>query len=79
MDDAHGSALPLPAGLQYPQITFFSPTQRVLVAGETQGAFGSTLYTTADGGQSWTSVPQGADLARLGVTVDFANPQDGFA
>jgi photosystem II stability/assembly factor-like uncharacterized protein len=40
---------------------------------------GSTLDTTADGGQSWTPVPQGADLARLGVTVDFANPQDGFA
>jgi photosystem II stability/assembly factor-like uncharacterized protein len=71
--------LPLPAGLQYPQITFFSPKDGVLVAGETQGAFGGTFYTTADGGQAWTPVPQGADLTRLGVTVDFASPQDGFA
>jgi photosystem II stability/assembly factor-like uncharacterized protein len=71
--------LPLPAGLQYPQITFFSPTQGVLVAGETQGAFGRTFYTTADGGQTWTPAPQGADLTRLGVTVDFATPKVGFA
>jgi photosystem II stability/assembly factor-like uncharacterized protein len=71
--------LPLPAGLQYPQITFFSPTQGVLVAGKAQGAFGSTFFITADGGQTWTPVPQGADLTRLGVTIDFANPQDGFA
>jgi photosystem II stability/assembly factor-like uncharacterized protein len=70
---------PLPAGLRYPQITFFSPTNGVLVAGETQGAFGGTFYTTHDGGQSWTPVPLGADLTRLGVTVDFASPQDGFA
>jgi photosystem II stability/assembly factor-like uncharacterized protein len=71
--------LPLPAGLQYPQITFFSPTEGVLVAGETQGAFGSTFYTTADGGRTWNPVPQGANLTRLGVTIDFANPLDGFA
>jgi len=71
--------LPLPAGLQYPRITFFSPTQAVLVAGETQGAFGSTFYTTNDGGQSWTPVAQGSNLTRLGVDIDFANPQDGFA
>jgi photosystem II stability/assembly factor-like uncharacterized protein len=69
----------LPTGLQYPQITFFSPTQGVLVARETQGAFGGTFYTTADGGQTWTPVPQGANLTRLGVTVDFATPEDGFA
>jgi photosystem II stability/assembly factor-like uncharacterized protein len=71
--------LPLPAGLQYPQVSFFSPTEGVLVARETQGEFGSTFYTTADGGQTWTPVPQGANLTRLGVTIDFANPQDGFA
>ena len=71
--------LALPAGLQYPQITFFSPTQGVLVAGETQGAFGGTFYTTTDGGQTWTPVHQGANLNRLGVDVDFADPQDGFA
>jgi photosystem II stability/assembly factor-like uncharacterized protein len=71
--------LALPAGLQYPQITFFSPTQGVLVAGETQGAFGGTFYTTADGGQTWTPVPQGANLTRLGVTIDFATPENGFA
>ena len=71
--------LPLPAGLQYPQITFFSPTQAVLVAGETQGAFGRTFYTTTDGGQTWTPVPQGSNLTRLGVDIDFANPLDGFA
>jgi hypothetical protein len=71
--------LALPGGLQYPQITFFSPTQGVLVAGETQGAFGGTFYTTADGGQTWTPVPQGVNLTRLGVTIDFATPEDGFA
>jgi photosystem II stability/assembly factor-like uncharacterized protein len=71
--------LPLPAGLQYPQITFFSPTQGVLVAGETQSAFGGTFYTTADGGRTWTPVPQGDNLTRLGVTIDFATPEDGFA
>ena len=71
--------LPLPGGLQYPQITFFSASQGILVAGETQGAFGGTFYTTADGGRTWTPVPQGADLTRLGVTVDFASPSVGFA
>jgi hypothetical protein len=71
--------LPLPAGLQYPQVTFFSPTEGVLVARETQGEFGNTFYTTADGGHGWTPVPQGANLTRLGVTIDFANAQDGFA
>ena len=71
--------LALPAGLQYPQITFFGPSQGVLVAGETQGAFGGTFYTTADGGQTWTPVPQGVNLTRLGVTIDFATPEDGFA
>jgi photosystem II stability/assembly factor-like uncharacterized protein len=71
--------LALPAGLQYPQITFFSPTQAVLVAGETQGAFGGTFYTTADGGQTWTPMPQGINLTRLGVDIDFANRRDGFA
>ena len=71
--------LPLPAGLQYPQITFFSPTQGVLVAGKTQGAFGGTFYTTVDGGQTWTPVTQGSNLTPLGVTIDFASRQDGFA
>jgi photosystem II stability/assembly factor-like uncharacterized protein len=71
--------LALPAGLQYPQITFFSPAEGVLVAGETQGAFGGTFYTTADGGQTWTPVPQGVNLSQLGVTIDFATPEDGFA
>ena len=71
--------LALPAGLQYPQITFFSPTQGVLVDREAQGAFGGTFYTTADGGQTWTPVQQGANLTRLGVTIDFATPADGFA
>jgi photosystem II stability/assembly factor-like uncharacterized protein len=69
----------LPAGVQYPQIMFFSPTQGVLVAGETQGAFGSTFYTTIDGGQTWTPVQQGTDLGRLGVDIDFTDRLDGFA
>jgi photosystem II stability/assembly factor-like uncharacterized protein len=69
----------LPAGLEYPQITFFSAARGVLVAAGTQGSFQSTFYTTANGGQSWTPVKQGADLTKLGVDIDFTSTQEGFA
>ena len=69
----------LPAGVQYPEITFFSPTQGVLVAAGSQDSFQSTFYTTADGGQTWTPVPQGTNLTKLGVSIDFTSAQDGFA
>jgi photosystem II stability/assembly factor-like uncharacterized protein len=69
----------LPTAVQYPQITFFSPTQGVLVAGGAQGSFGSTFYTTTDGGQTWTPVPQGTNFAQLGVNIDFTDRKDGFA
>jgi photosystem II stability/assembly factor-like uncharacterized protein len=69
----------LPAGLQYPQITFFSPTQGVLVAGGSQDSFQSTFYTTANGGQTWTPTPQGTNFTKIGVNIDFTSTQDGLA
>jgi photosystem II stability/assembly factor-like uncharacterized protein len=69
----------LPAGLVYPQITFFSATQGVLVAGATQGSFQSTFYTTANGGQTWTPVRQGADFNKIGVDIDFTSTTKGYA
>jgi photosystem II stability/assembly factor-like uncharacterized protein len=71
--------LALPAGLEYPQVTFFSATRGVLVAAGTQGSFQSTFYITANGGQSWTPVKQGADFTKIGVYIDFTSTQDGFA
>jgi photosystem II stability/assembly factor-like uncharacterized protein len=69
----------LPAGVQYPQITFFSPTQGVLVVGGSQDSFQSTFYTTANGGQTWTPVPQGTNFTKIGVNIDFTSTQDGLA
>ena len=37
------------------------------------------FYTTADGGQSWTPVPQGTHFTQYGETIDFASQQAGFA
>jgi photosystem II stability/assembly factor-like uncharacterized protein len=73
--------VPLPAAAgPYPQITFFDPEQGVLVAAQSQGSFGNTFYTTADGGQTWTPVPQGTRFTTQdAVSIDFVNPQVGFA
>lgn len=69
----------LPAGVQYPQITFFSPTQGVLVVAGSQDSFQGTFYTTANGGQTWTPAPQGTNLTKIGVEIDFTSTKDGFA
>ena len=69
----------LPAGVQYPQITFFSPTQGTLVAGGSQDSFRSTFYTTANGGQTWTPVPQGTNFTKIGVNIDFTTTRDALA
>jgi photosystem II stability/assembly factor-like uncharacterized protein len=73
----HSLALPSGAG-QYPQISFFPPTDGVLVAAGSQEALGTVFYTTTDGGQTWTPVPQGTHFAQLGATIDFSSPQAGF-
>ena len=70
-------ALPSGAG-QYPQISFFTPADGVLVAAGSQEALGTVFYTTADGGQNWTPVPQGTRFAQLGAAIDFTSPQAGF-
>ena len=69
----------LPAGVQYPQITFFSATRGVLVAEGSQDSFQGTFYTTANGGQTWTPVRQGTNFTKIGVDIDFSSAQDGFA
>ena len=69
----------LPAGLEYPQITFFSRTDGVLVAGGTQGSFQGTFYITANGGQTWTPVRQGTNFTKIGADIDFTSTRDGLA
>jgi photosystem II stability/assembly factor-like uncharacterized protein len=72
--------LTLPAGVeQYPQVSFFSPTQGVLIPAAPQGVLGTVFYTTDDGGQNWTPVPQGTDFTQAGSSVDFTSTQTGFA
>lgn len=73
----HSLALPAGAG-QYPQISFFTPTDGVLLAAGSQEALGTVFYTTTDGGHAWTPVPQGTHFAQLGATIDFTSPQTGF-
>jgi photosystem II stability/assembly factor-like uncharacterized protein len=72
-------ALPTGAGI-FPQITFFNAEQGILVAAESQGSFGNTFYTTADGGQTWTPVPQGTQFTTQdAVDIDFTSTLVGFA
>jgi len=72
--------LTLPSGAgQYPQVKFFTPADGVLVAAGPQQALGAVFYLTADGGQSWTPVPQGTHFTQDGEAVDFVTPQAGFA
>jgi photosystem II stability/assembly factor-like uncharacterized protein len=70
--------LPSSAG-QYPQVTFFSPADGVLVTAGSQEALGAVFYTTSDGGQSWAPVPQGTHFTQYGEAIDFASQQAGFA
>jgi photosystem II stability/assembly factor-like uncharacterized protein len=71
--------LPADAGLD-PQVTFFTPEQGVLVAAQSQGSFGNTFYITADGGQTWTAVPQGTQFTTQdAVDIDFTSTRIGFA
>jgi hypothetical protein len=70
--------IPLPSGAdQYPQVSFFSPADGLLVAMGSQQALGTVFYTTKDGGRTWSAVPQGRHFTQLGASVDFANTQDG--
>jgi photosystem II stability/assembly factor-like uncharacterized protein len=71
-------ALPSAAG-QYPQVKFLTPADGVLVMAGPQEALGAVFYVTADGGQSWTPVPQGTHFTQYGEAIDFASQQAGFA
>jgi photosystem II stability/assembly factor-like uncharacterized protein len=72
--------LPLPPGSRtYAQLTFFSRLQGVLVPEASQAAIGPVFYTTANGGLTWTAVPQGRAFTQLGAAIDFVSTQTGFA
>ena len=72
--------LTLPSGAgQYPQVKFFTPADGVLVTAGPQEALGAVFYVTADGGQSWTPVPQGTHFTQYGEAIDFGSQQAGFA
>ena len=72
--------LTLPSGAgQYPQVKFFTPADGVLVTAGSQEALGPVFYVTADGGQSWTPVPQGIHFTQDGEAIDFASQQAGLA
>jgi len=72
--------LVLPSGGgQFPQVKFFTPADGVLVTAGPQEALGAVFYLTADGGQSWTPVPQGTHFTQYGEAIDFASQQAGFA
>jgi photosystem II stability/assembly factor-like uncharacterized protein len=71
---------PLPPGAgAYPRITFFSPLDGVLVSAGPNGAIGGIFDTTADGGATWTAVPQGPSFTANGTEFDFVGPRTGFA
>jgi photosystem II stability/assembly factor-like uncharacterized protein len=72
--------LPLPADAeQYPQVTFFGSDDGLLVPTASQEALGTVFYTTTDGGQTWSPVPQGTHFTQLGAAIDFITAQDGFS
>src|SRR6266568_9287455 len=60
---------PLPSGAgQAPQIQFFSPLSGMLVSAGPNGVIGHVFYTTANGGRTWTAVPQGRSFTQLGTS-----------
>jgi photosystem II stability/assembly factor-like uncharacterized protein len=72
--------LSLPSGAgHYPQAKFFTQADGVLVTAGPQQGLGGVFYLTADGGQSWTPVPQGTRFTQYGEAIDFASQQVGFA
>jgi len=71
---------PLPSGAgEDPRIQFFGPLSGILVSAGPQGIIGHVFYTTADGGQTWTAVPQGRSFTQLGTSFDFVSARTGFA
>ena len=71
---------PLPSGAgEDPRIQFFAPLSGILVSAGPQGVIGHVFYTTADGGRTWTAVPQGRSFTQLGSTFDFVSARTGFA
>ena len=71
---------PLPSGAgEDPRIQFFSPLSGMLVSAGPQGVIGHLFYTTADGGQTWTAVPQGRSFTQPGTSFDFVSARTGFA
>src|SRR6266571_7213401 len=71
---------PLPPGAgQDPRIQFFGPLSGMLVSAGPQGVIGHVLYTTANGGRTWTAVPQGRSFTQLGTSFDFVSARTGFA
>jgi photosystem II stability/assembly factor-like uncharacterized protein len=71
---------PLPPGAgQDPRIQFFSPLSGMLVSAGPQGVIGHVFYTTANGGRTWTAVPQGRSFTQLGTGFDFVSARTGFA
>jgi len=71
---------PLPSGAgEDPRIQFFSPLSGMLVSAGPQGVIGHVFYTTANGGRTWTAVPQGRSFTQLGTNFDFVSARTGFA
>jgi photosystem II stability/assembly factor-like uncharacterized protein len=73
-------SMPLPSGSGvYPQIRFFDAQRGVLVPAGSQASLGDVFYTTSDGGQTWTAVPQERHFTQNGAAIDFVGPDTGFA
>jgi photosystem II stability/assembly factor-like uncharacterized protein len=51
----------------------------MLVSAGLQGVIGHVFYTTANGGRTWTAVPQGRSFTHLGTSFDFVSARTGFA
>jgi photosystem II stability/assembly factor-like uncharacterized protein len=71
-------AMPSGAG-PYPRVQFFGSADGLAVSAGSQGVIGPDIYATADGGLSWTAVPEGRQFGSSGAEFDFVGPQVGFA